>query len=128
SGLEIDRINIGADSARAFYVPGTDSASSVAVGGGDTIYYTRNGAGQILVQSLSVGAGALFRDFGPGVIVRDVRVAGSPFVAITGGQVTQFAPDSTNPGATLQRDEGGDLRFGDVANGTDITLTMQHGF
>jgi hypothetical protein len=128
SGLEIDRVDIGADSTRVSYVPGTDSASSVAVGRGDTIYYTRNGLGQIFVQSLSVGVGALFRDYGPGVIVRDVRVAGSRFVAVTGGQVTQFVPDPTNPGATLQRDHGGDLRFGDVANGTDITLTMQNAF
>ena len=81
SGIEIDRINIGADSARVFAVPATDSASSVAVGAGDTIYYTRNGASRIYRQSLSVGVPALFRDFGPGVVVRDVRDLGSNYIA-----------------------------------------------
>lgn len=127
SGLEVDRINIGADSARVLAVPQTDSASSVAVGAGDTIYFTVNGQSMIYWQSLSAGARALFRDFGPGVVVRDVRVVGSRYVAITGGQVTQFYPDSTYT-STLQRDHGGDLRFVDVAQGTEAVLSLQGAF
>lgn len=127
SGLEIDRINIGADSARVVGVPGTDSASSVAVGAGDTIYFTINGQSLVFRQALSVGARALLHDFGPGVVVRDVRVAGSRFAVITGGQVTQFYPDSTYT-STLQRDHGGDLRLVDLAEGTEAVLTMQSAF
>lgn len=127
SGLEIDRVNIGADSVRVFAVRETDSASSVAVGAGDTIYYTINGRSLVLRQTLSVGVPEFFHDVGPGVVVRDIRAAGARFAMITGGQVIQFFPDSTFS-SPLQRDHGGDLRLLDVAQGTEVVLTMQGAF
>ena len=125
SGIEIDRVNVGAGGVHVVAIPQTDQASSFSVAnGGSAIFYTLNGEPYIYAEPLALGFGSLFRDFGPGVIVRDISVAQGRYVVVTGGQVTQYV-DSLG---TMQRDHGGDLHLIDTGTGNEITVVLAAAF
>ena len=114
TGLDIVRLDLSGAAPVFEVIPGTDYASSVAVTDEpEVIYYTLGGDSKVYRRDLSTGAVTVFYDFGPGEIVRDVAVDGSRLVAVVGGSVLyQFeAPHN----AFVQRDEGGDLHFVDLA-------------
>lgn len=114
TGLDIVRLDLAGATPVFEVIPGTDYASSVAVTGEpNVIYYTLGGDSKVYRRDLSSGAVTVFYDFGPGQIVRDVAVDGTRLVAVVGGSVLyhlELAHD-----AYVQRDEGGDLHFVDVA-------------
>jgi len=78
-GIEV--VALDASTGVATIVPGTDSASSVAVAGSDTIYYTRLAANVVTRRVLSSGAVTTAHDFGEEV--RDVTVGGGRLAAVT---------------------------------------------
>jgi hypothetical protein len=114
TGLDIVRLDLAGSTPVFEVIPGTDNASSVAVTGEtNVIYYTLGGDSKVYRRDLASGAVTVFYDFGPGEIARDVAVDGTRLVAVVGGSILyQFeAPHN----GFVQRDEGGDLHFVDVA-------------
>ena len=116
-GLEIATLDVSGPTPVVTSVPGTDSASSVAVGAtGDTIYYTRNGDSRVYRYALSSGQTAIVHDFGAAGIARDVQVAGQRLVAVVGGSVAYFVDSVLGP---VQTDSGGWLYLVNLTAGTD---------
>jgi hypothetical protein len=117
TGLDIVRLDLGGPAPVFEVIPGTDYASSVAVTDEpQVIYYTLGGDSRIYRRDLSSGAVTVFYDFGPGEIARDVAIAGTRIVAVVGGSVLYQFEFPHN--GFVQRDEGGDLHFVDLATGT----------
>jgi hypothetical protein len=114
TGLDIVRLDLSGAAPVFEVIPGTDDASSVTVSDEpNVIYYTLGGDSKVYRRDLSSGAVTVFYDFGPGQIARDVAVDGTRLVAVVGGSVLyhlELAHDGF-----VQRDEGGDLHFVDVA-------------
>lgn len=113
-GLEVDHLYlgpVGVDSITA--VPGTIGATSLAVAGGDTIYFTLAGDSSVYREVLSQGTPVAVHQFGS--IVRDVGVTGGRLTLVAGGMVT-YALDSFQS-TFIQRDLGGDLHVYDPIAG-----------
>ena len=119
SGLELVKMDLSSPIPLLDTLPGTDQASSVAVAGDDTVYYTRNGDSRVFRLVLSTGATTVAHDFG-GPIARDVQIVGSRLVAVVGGNVTYTSSPTLGP---LQQDGGGVLHLVDLSSGIDVTLT-----
>jgi hypothetical protein len=102
-------------------LPGTEEASSVAVGtSSDEIYFTVNGDTRVFRRALYSGATTVVHDFG-GPIARDVQVAGDRLVAIVGGSVTyQFAASAER---FVQEDDGGDIHVVNLASGAEVVVS-----
>jgi hypothetical protein len=117
TGLDIVRLDLGGPTPVFQIIPGTTHASSVAVTDEpEVIYYTLGGDSQVYRRDLATGAVTIFYDFGPGQIARDVAVDGNRLVAVVGGSVLyQYEPARLE---YVQRDEGGDLHFVDLATST----------
>ena len=104
-GIEVVTINPG--TGVPVIVPGTDQATSVAVAGSDTIYYSRASSTVIERRVLSSGAVAPVYDFGEAV--QDVSAGGGRLAAVTGfGRLWLVQPGSgaaelTAPGVTQFR-------------------------
>ena len=103
-GLEI--VTIAPGTGALVILPGTDGATSVAVAGSDTIYYTRASTTMIERRVLSTGAVTPVFDFG--VAVRDVTTGGGRLAAVTGSGLWLVLPGSgvtelTAPGVTRFR-------------------------
>jgi hypothetical protein len=114
TGLDIVRLDLSGTAPVFEVIPGTDYASSVAVTSeSDVIYYTLGGDSKVYRRDLATGAVTVFFDFGPGQIARDVAVDGTRLVAVVGGSVLYQFEFPHN--AFVQRDEGGDLHFVDLA-------------
>jgi len=119
TGLELVTMDLSAPNPVLDTLPGTDQASSVAVAGSDTVYYTRNGDARVFRLVLSTGATTVAHDFG-GPIARDVQVAGTRLVVVVGGAVSFSYDSNLQP---VQRDGGGVLHLVDLTSGMDVTLT-----
>ncbi len=120
TGIEIVTLDFAAASPVLSVVPGTDSASSVAVGTtGDTIYFTRNGDSRVYRLGFSSGQTDTVHDFGVAGIARDVGFANGRLVAVVGGDVTYTA--DTVLGAS-QVDHGGELHVVTLATGAETVL------
>ena len=100
-------------------LPGSDLASSVAVAGGDTVYFTVDGDWRVFRLVLSANLLSVIHDFG-GPIARDVQVAGTTLVAVVGGDVSFTYDSDLQP---VQRDGGGVLHRVNLTTGDDVTLT-----
>lgn len=107
SGRELGTLTLSGDSARHGFVAGTDSASGYSMGGGDTVYFTRNGDARVYRTTLGGGAVDTVFDFGPAGIARDPVYVDGKVYAIVGGDVN-YAPYPNNVGY-LQHDGGGAL-------------------
>ncbi|MGH7644936.1 MAG: hypothetical protein ACREMR_05060 [Gemmatimonadales bacterium] len=119
-GLEIVRLDLATPVPAATMLPGSDQASSVAVAGGDTVYYTLNGDSRVLRYVLSRDSIAIVHDFGPTGIARDVQVAAGRLVAVVGGVVSFGVDPVFGP---IQRDFGGALLLVDLATGAETILS-----
>jgi hypothetical protein len=100
-------------------VPGTDSASSVALGAGDTIYYTLANNSRVFRRTLGTGDTATVWDFGAAGIARDVQVRAAKLYAVVGGVVSYAHDPSLGP---IQRDQGGVVHAVDLVFGSDAAL------
>jgi hypothetical protein len=88
-------------------VPGTDSASSLAVGATtDLLYFTRNGNSRVFRYTLSSGLTDTVYDFAPRQNARDIQVSGSRIFAVLDGR----------------SDLGGDLHIVDLGTALDVTV------
>jgi len=126
-GLEIGLVDLRGGGAALSIVPGTQWASSVAVG--DTagvIYYTLGGDSRVFRRSLATGDVSVLFDFGSAGIARDVQVRDGRLVAVVGGQVS-FAFDSTRD-QFVQSDEGGVLHVVELGTGTDVATPLSDNF
>jgi len=119
TGLEIVKADWGGPVPVFAMLPGSDQASSVALVGTDTVYYTTNGDGRVFRLVLSTEAISIVHDFGAR-IARDVQVAGRRLVAVVGGSVS-FTTDTVI--GTVQRDGGGVLYLVDLDTDIAVPLT-----
>ncbi len=115
TGLDIVRLDLSGASPVFEAIAGTQYASSVAVTSEpNVIYYTLGGDSKIYRQDLTSHQVTTVYDFGAGNIARDVTIRGNTLVAVVGRSVLyQF--EAAHDGY-VQRDEGGDLHFVDLAN------------
>jgi hypothetical protein len=121
TGLDATILDLSGASPRVEVVPGTDYASGVALGeDGQTIYYTLGGDSRVYRRSLSTGEVTTLYDFGAGTIVRDPQVRGTRLVAVVGGSVLYRFEDAHG---YVQRDEGGDLMFVNLSDGSRRLFT-----
>jgi hypothetical protein len=120
TGIEIVTLDFAAAAPVLAVVPGTDSASSLAVGAtGDTIYFTRNGDSRVYRHAFSSGQTDIVHDFGAAGIARDVGLANGRLVAVVGGDVT-YVVDSVLGAA--QVDDGGELHFVTLVTGAETVI------
>ncbi|HVX87461.1 MAG TPA: hypothetical protein VG940_00935, partial [Gemmatimonadales bacterium] len=104
-------------------VPGTDWASSVAVGDDSTaIYYTLGGDSLVYRRDLVSGVVDTVHNFGTGRVVRDVSVRGTTLAAVVGDSVI-FSYEAAHDGM-VQRDEGGGLAVVDLTTGVERTYSL----
>jgi len=82
TGLFIMLVEVDADPAVFMVVPGTDSATGVAVQDTDAIIYSLARDSRVYRRTLSTGQVAVLWDFGAGMEVRDVQLARTRLVAI----------------------------------------------
>ncbi|OLC09031.1 MAG: hypothetical protein AUH42_00060 [Gemmatimonadetes bacterium 13_1_40CM_70_11] len=119
TGLELVTMDLSAPTPTLDTLPGTSLASSVALAGSDTVYYTVDGDSRVFRLVLSTRAATVVHDFG-GPIARDVQVAGTRLVAVVGGDVSFTYDSNLQP---VQRDGGGVLHLVDLTSGADVILT-----
>lgn len=120
TGIEIATLDFSGATPVLAIVPGTDSASSVAVGGtGDTIYFSRNGDSRVYRYTFSSGQTDTIHDFSAVGIARDVGVSAGRLVAIVGGDVTYVV--DTVLGAS-QVDRGGELHIVTLSSGAETVI------
>jgi hypothetical protein len=121
TGLEIVTLDLGAVTPVLAIVPGTDSASSVAVGmTGDTIYFTRNGDSRVYRYTFSSDRTDTIHDFAAAGIARDVAIANGRLLAVVGGNVRYTADPVLGP---VQVDSGGDLHFVTLVTGAETVIS-----
>lgn len=124
SGYEILILDPADSLAGLSLVPGTNYASSVAVGAsGDTIYHTLGGSSAVYRRVLSTGAVSTVFDFGGLGIARDVQVRHGILTAVVGGSVT-FGPHPTL--GMAQYDNGGPIYAVDLEFITPFPLTQAY--
>jgi len=82
AGLDVERLDFAAAPPVLSVVPATDSATSLAAGAADTIYFTRAGSGQVHRRILSTGADTVLADFG--TAATDLSQSGSRLAVILG--------------------------------------------
>jgi hypothetical protein len=116
TGLDVALLDLTGGAARFEVIPGTDYASGVSVSDrGDAIYFTLGGDSRVFRRELSTGAVTTVYDFGAGNIVRDPQVRGDRLVGVVGRSVLYRFEDAHG---FVQRDEGGDLAFVDLGDGS----------
>jgi hypothetical protein len=120
-GIELARMDLRVSPGSVTRIPGTDSASSVALGAGDTIYYTVAGDSRVFRRTLGSGDTATVWDFGAAGIARDVQIRGAKLYAVVGG-VVSYTHDSTL--GPVQRDGGGSIHAVDLALATDTPIPL----
>ncbi len=116
TGLEIVHGTVSGEGATLTVVPGTEEASSVAVGDQPgTVIATFGGDSRVYRVDLSTGARTEIWDFGAAGIARDAHLAAGKLVAIVGRSVLYQFEDAHE--MFVQRDEGGDLHVVDLGSG-----------
>ena len=116
TGLEIVHGAVSGEGATLTVVPGTEEASSVAVGDQPgTVIATFGGDSRVYRVDLSTGARTEIWDFGAAGIARDAHLAAGKLVAIVGRSVLYQFEDAHE--MFVQRDEGGDLHVVDLGSG-----------
>ncbi len=123
TGQEVMLVHLIDDSTSNFtVVPGTEYASSVAVGDdSNSVYYTLGGDSIVYRRHLASGAVDTVHNFGYGRVARDVSVRGTTLAAVVGDSVVfryEAAHDSW-----IQRDEGGSLSVVDLTTGVEVYHT-----
>lgn len=129
TGIEVLWVAVHGDSGRVVTVPGTSHASSYSFVAPDTIYFTVNGAPDILRTRISGSPVDVVFTFQPEstaappgsrvafpAIARGVQVHDGIAFAVAGGRA-DYLPDSGQ--GERQRDWGGDLHQVDLATGAD---------
>lgn len=119
TGIEVVTLDFAGATPLLAVVPGTDSASSVAVATSDTIYFTRNGDSRVYRFAFSSGQTDTVHDFAAAGIARDVGFANGRLVAVVGGDVTYVV--DTVLGAS-QVDHGGELHIVTLGTGAETVL------
>jgi hypothetical protein len=121
TGVDVVLLDLSAGTPVFNVVPGTDYASSVALGDEPgLVYYTLGGDSRVFRRTLSTGEVTVTHDFGAGNIVRDVQVRGTRLVGVVGRSVLYRFEDAHG---FVQRDEGGDLAFIDLSTGATTTFS-----
>jgi hypothetical protein len=122
TGFEIVTLDPSLGAAGLAGVPGTQWASSVAVGGNsDTLYFTIGGDSMVYRRVRSTGVTDTIFNFGALGIARDVQVRGGRLTAVVGGAVTW------GPHASLgmaQYDGGGPIYAVDLPAGPATIVTF----
>src|SRR5258708_7443005 len=123
TGIELARMDLQRVPGAVTSIPGTDSASSVALGAGDTIFYTVAGDSRVLRRTLGTGDTATVWDFGAAGIARDVAVRGRMLYAVVGGVVSYQHDIFYGP---IQRDGGGTVYAVHLSAPTRSPITLSN--
>src|SRR5258705_318827 len=118
AGIELARMDLKDAPGTVTTLAGTDSASSVALGAGDTIYYTAAGDSRVFRRTFAGGDTAVW-DFGTAGIARDLQVRGATLYAVVGGAVGYSHDPTLGP---LQFDGGGVIHAVNLLLGTDTPM------
>lgn len=120
TGMEIVTFDPSLGTAGVAPIPGTQWASSVAVGGNsDTLYFTLGGDSMVYRRVRSTGVTDTIYDFGALGIARDVQVKQGRLTAVVGGNVT-FGPHASL--GMAQYDGGGPIYAVDLPGGAPVML------
>ena len=84
AGIEIQRLDYSTSPPTLSVVPNTSSATSLAAGKADTVYFTVAGSGQVHRRALSTGADTVVFDFGSPVTDLSASASGSRFAGVVG--------------------------------------------
>jgi hypothetical protein len=121
TGMEIVTLDPSLGLSGVAPIPGTQWASSVAVGGNsDTLYYTIGGDSMVYRRVRSTGAIDTVYNFGSLGIARDVQVRNGRLTAVVGGSVTWVVHPSLG---MAQYDNGGPIYSVDLPGGAPILVT-----
>lgn len=122
TGLEIVTLDPALGTSGLAPVPGTQWASSVAIGGNsDTLYFTIGGDSMVYRRVRSSGVTDTVFDFGALGIARDVQVRGGRLTAVVGGTVSWGAHPTLG---MAQYDGGGPIYAVDLAVGLPVPVTL----
>jgi hypothetical protein len=116
TGIELVQLHLSGDSVASFTVlPGTQGASSLTPGRGDTVYFTMGGDSRVFSLATTTGQVGTLYDFGALGIARDARVESGTLTAIVGGRVHWYFRPSWSLQA--QADSGGPIYAVHLPNG-----------
>jgi len=87
TGLEIVRLDFGGPQPVMTLLPGTDSATTLAVVPPDTVYFALAGDSRVYRLALDSDSLTVVHDFGAGQIPSGLQVAGSRMVAVVSDQL-----------------------------------------
>lgn len=119
-GTEVTILNLSGGTATGTAVPGTAQATGVApIQDGAAILFTLTNDTRIYRRALSSGDVAVFRDFGPAGVVRDVHASGDRVAAVVGGRVGFSVHPLLGP---TQWDSGGVLHVLDLEGEEVVVL------
>lgn len=123
--LAIVRVRLRGDSAAYEVLANTDTASSVAAVGADTMYYTVRGDTRVFERVLSTGVTTVAHDFGAGASPRAVQVAGARLAAIIANDV--WLVNLTDGTETLVPTSGPVLDHALAPSGTRLAAVIVDG-
>ena len=119
-GQAVTLLEISTPGAVPVALPGTGTATGVAVGpGGDEVFYTLGGDTRVYRRTLSSGSVDVVHDFGAAGIARDIHIAAGRLAAVVGGRAA-FAIDAQF--GPMQWDSGGVIHVVDLGSGVDTSL------
>ena len=119
-GTEVTVLHLAGGAATATAVAGTAQATGVApIQDGAAILYTLPNDTRIYHRTLSSGDVAVFHDFGPAGIVREVHASGNRVAAVVGGRLTFSVDPRVGP---TQWDSGGVLHVLDLQGDDEVVL------
>ncbi|MEZ0333382.1 MAG: hypothetical protein ACAI18_05190 [Gemmatimonadales bacterium] len=120
SGQAVTILDLGAPGSLPVAVPGTATATGVAVGpSGDALLYTLAGDSRVYRFLLASGTVQVAHDFGAAGVVRDIQVVGSRMAAVVGGRVAVSGHPALG---SVQYDSGGVVHVVDLNSGEDVAL------
>jgi WD40 repeat protein len=118
-GTEVTVLDL-AGGATATAIAGTPQATGVApIRDGAEILFTLPNDTRIYRRTLSSGDVAVFHDFGPAGVVRDVHASGSRVAAVVGGRMAFSVDPRVGP---TQWDSGGVLHVLDLEGDGEVVL------
>lgn len=122
SGAGITIVEVDAPGTPATTLPGTTTATGVAVeAGGAALLYTLAGDTRVYRYVPAAGAVEVAHDFGSAGVARDLHLVGNRLAAVVGGRVAVGADLLLGP---VQYDSGGVVHVVDLDSGTEQVLEL----
>lgn len=101
-------------------IPGTEFATSIAVGSAADLFLTFANDGRVMHHDLGSGAQTVVATFADGMAPRDADYANGRLALVARGKITQMVDDDGNP--MQGEDQGGELQIVNVLTGAVTPL------